>query len=356
MSMAKKIFFSIFILSLELWTASGVFAQPTPDAEQQDAGYELQQLKKEYDSLLRDRENLAIQLKNAQQEVSGTTSCEELRQEYEKTVRDRDNIEIQMKSLLKYKNEMRVVEDEIKRLKDNAREFDLQKESLSQTIADLKNHIEALQKDKAELGNQIEALNKRIEAEEVRYKMSDALSEDLRRLEIQNQRLEEQARQLNEQLKKADSEKIAVKAESEIYRRQIEVLKKQYTESLKTNKQLDEKLTAVPKKFAEIARENQVLLRETALMHYNLGVFYIEEGQHKRAVAELEKAIELNPDDAYAYFNLGYIYAEYLVNRPQAIDYFQQYLKLASREDKEVDWVKKYILTWQAWEGEKPLK
>ncbi|MBU1871731.1 MAG: tetratricopeptide repeat protein, partial [Candidatus Omnitrophica bacterium] len=75
-----------------------------------------------------------------------------------------------------------------------------------------------------------------------------------------------------------------------------------------------------------------------------------------RAIAEFEKAIELNPEDPYFHYNLGYIYAEYMVDRPKAIEHFRHFLRLTKNEDKDVDWVKKYILTWQTWEGKRPIK
>jgi tetratricopeptide (TPR) repeat protein len=90
-------------------------------------------------------------------------------------------------------------------------------------------------------------------------------------------------------------------------------------------------------------------------MHYNLGVFYSQNKEFDRATAEFEKAIEVNPDDASSYFNLGYIYAEHLQNRPKAVANFRQFLKLAKRDDKDADWAKRYILTWQTWEGKTPI-
>jgi tetratricopeptide (TPR) repeat protein len=112
----------------------------------------------------------------------------------------------------------------------------------------------------------------------------------------------------------------------------------------------------MPGKFAEIARQNKVLIRQTASMHYNLGVFYSKQKEYTRATNEFEKALELTPDDAYVHFNLGYIFAEYLLDRAKAVDHFRQYLRLAKKDDKDIDWVRKYILTWETWQGNKPLE
>lgn len=125
---------------------------------------------------------------------------------------------------------------------------------------------------------------------------------------------------------------------------------------MRKNRLFEQRVTEAPPKFAELARQNTALIKETANMHYNLGVFYMKQKEYSRAAAEFEKAIELTPNDAYAHFNLGYIYAEYLVNRPKAIEHFQDYLRLAKKDDKDVDWVKKYILTWESWQGKVPVE
>ncbi|MEI6631307.1 MAG: tetratricopeptide repeat protein, partial [bacterium] len=138
--------------------------------------------------------------------------------------------------------------------------------------------------------------------------------------------------------------------------RKLGELTARYSEAVSKNKLFEQKTADMPKKFAEVARQNKSLIKETANMHYNLGVFYTKNKEYSRAAAELEKAIELTPDDAYAHFNLGYIYAEYMINRNKAIEHFKHYLRLAKKEDKDVDWVKKYILTWQAYEGKENIQ
>ena len=91
-------------------------------------------------------------------------------------------------------------------------------------------------------------------------------------------------------------------------------------------------------------------------MHYNLGVFYMKQKQYPRSVSEFSKAVELNPQDAYAHFNLGYIYSEYMPNRKKAVEHFKQYLRYVDKNDKDIDWVRKYIVTWEAWDGKVPMQ
>jgi tetratricopeptide (TPR) repeat protein len=104
-----------------------------------------------------------------------------------------------------------------------------------------------------------------------------------------------------------------------------------------------------------LARQNQKLIGETADMHYNLGVFYVQSTEYGRAIKEFEKALDLNSDNADANYNLGFIYAEHLVDREKAIQYFRNYLTYAP-DAKDAEWIRKYILTWQTWYGKQPIK
>ena len=281
---------------------------------------------------------------------------DKLKEEYERVLRDRDNILVQTKNLLKYRTEIRQMQDEVARMVNKNEKTEEEKQVLLSKLNELKSHIDDIQKDKGELKDQIEKLKNYIEKKEIEYKILDETKSKLIEVNKDKDRLKQEILSFEEQKAKLQSQKLTFQADAELYKRQYVDLRKKYKEALSVNNRLEKKLSDVPKKFAEIARENKMLLKETALMHYNLGVFYTEEGQHKRAVAEFEKSIDLNPDDAYAYFNLGYIYAEHLVDRSRAIKYFRQYLRLANNEEGDVDWVKKYILTWQAWSGKQPMK
>lgn len=303
---------------------------------------------------------------------------EKLKREYEKVVIDRDNLLIQSKNLLGYKSKAQLMEqesakgtaevaqakkllgeiqEENKRIRDDyesqldslKRAQEEEKFSLTEEARDLRERSERVSKERDELKNLVEKL-------QIEYKIIPETRREVVRLQNDKKELLKEQSRLKEQIRKLEEERLDAYAQTEIFRTQLNESKKNYEEALAKNRQLERKTEEVPAKFAELARENKVLIKETALMHYNLGVFYTKNKEYERAIAEFEKSIELNPDDAYSHFNLGYIYAEYLVNRPKAVSHFRKFLSQVKTEDKDVDWVKKYIITWQTWEGKKTIK
>jgi len=182
------------------------------------------------------------------------------------------------------------------------------------------------------------------------------LEQDNFSLKSTNKNLESGLKQKDAELSKLKDSESKFKEESVQLNKKIDGLTKNYSEAVRKNKELENRVTQLPGKFAEISRQNQMLIKRTANMHYNMGVFYTQQKEYTRAVAEFEKAVELTPDDAYSHFNLGYIYAEYLVNRPKAIEHFRHYLRNVKKDDKDVDWVKKYIVTWESYSGNKKLE
>jgi tetratricopeptide (TPR) repeat protein len=120
----------------------------------------------------------------------------------------------------------------------------------------------------------------------------------------------------------------------------------------KDNKLLKQKVESYAKKVSQVALLKDRLLKENAVLHYNLGVFYLQRQEYNEAVVEFEKVLELNPNDAATHYNLGLIYAEYAGNKNKAIIHFKRYLMLDPK-DKDADKAKKYILTWETWQDEK---
>lgn len=293
---------------------------------------EFEAVKKESEALRQDRDNLLARAKglladtSRLKELEGTV--EKITKDNEALVKEKQDLE---NSLFSRSAEIKEFREAGARIAQERDEFKsaYEKSRKDDTIRELRNEISNLQKEK---NGQIAKLQKE----------NKDIGSDLKQAQ-------KEAAQLKGQKSKLDKEVDGLSAELRGY-------KVNYAIAQKKNKALEEEIKNMPKKFTELARQNKVLIKDTSQMHYNLGVFYTKNKEYDRAVAEFEKVIEITPDDAYAHFNLGYIYAEYLVNRKKAIENFRHYLGLAKSDDQDVDWVKKYLLTWETYEGKMPMK
>lgn len=136
---------------------------------------------------------------------------------------------------------------------------------------------------------------------------------------------------------------------------QLRSLQQDYAKVATDRNRLKRQNTMIPSDVSQLAREHQRLLKETADMHYNMGVLFSQQKQYERALTEFRKVVELRPDDADAYYNLGVIYAEHLPDRERAITHFRRYLKISPRA-QDASWVKQYIASWQAYEAKERLE
>ena len=299
-----------------------------------------------------------------------------LQKEYDAVIADRDNVLFQAKFLLSQKEKVKEAEASFERMRKEGEALEKEKiesESknlkLQEKIAGLENKIEELISEKGRAINEKKQLEEliarerdknpilKLEDEKARLREELALANaGIKQVKSDLKQSQAQASKLNGEILKSKQELIVSKEQAEESRQKVESLNRDYVQALNKNRILEEKVVQTPKKFAEIARQNKALIKQPSNMHYNLGVFYTKNKEYSRAVAEFEEAVKLRPDDAYSHFNLGYIYAEYLVNRPKAIEHFRHYLRVARKEDKDMDWVKKYIITWQAWGGKEPME
>lgn len=77
--------------------------------------------------------------------------------------------------------------------------------------------------------------------------------------------------------------------------------------------------------------------------YYNLGLDYLKKGQFVAAQEAFSLAVNLNPLDKEACYNLGVLYENYLGDKDKALKYYQQYLNIApdSPDSAQVkDWIK----------------
>ena len=292
---------------------------------------------------------------------------DKLKKEYDSVVADRDNILLQTKNLMEKAQKFNEADARNKQLQSDIdglnKKLQTSKDEnalLDQSLAEQKTAAEGKQKELETKINQLvqdnNNLKNSLEKAEIEYKIVPETKRQIASLQADKKDLSRKNAQLDVRAKALEAERLDREAQIEIYRKQVIDFKKRYEQAMVKNRTLEKKVDQLPPKFAEMARQNKTLIKETALMHYNLGVFYTKNKEYPRAIAEFEKATELNPDDPYAHYNLGYIYAEYLVDRTKAITHFRTYLSLLKTDDKDSDWVKKYIVTWQTWEGKKPME
>lgn len=380
----------IFVMTLVSVGRLTVFSV---DAQAQQGGGDCTQLKKDYDTLKLEHDNTLAQtqslikyknkagamedairqfdavkeqlIKEKEEALSQITELREkikgLDEAVIKSGRERDEYK---KSFEKATIENIIGEETKKKTEDQKKE----KETLAQRARELEARIrlaeQASFKEKAELEfcrRQLLEVTKKYEgarqqSEALAKKLEDTPKEAAALFEKESEAFKRQIENLEGRLRLMEKASLKEQTQTEFYKQQLAEVKEKYENAKKQNRVLERKLESTPKKFVELARENKILVKRTSMMHYNLGVFYTQNKEFERAVAEFEKAVELNPEDSASHFNLGYIYAEHLMNRPRAVMHFKQFLKLAKRDDKDADWAKRYILTWQTWEGNVPIK
>jgi len=289
---------------------------------------------------------------------------------------DRDNLFVQTKRLLKEKRAHPATKEAVDRLSEENQALlkeneDLQQVTklLHQKVNNLKTkHAEQLissktqQEELTQEGDRLQKLLVETQGRQGTQKLKkklnekiDQLTDQLRVRKKDNKTLTKQLKQKQKKVKTLEKKQLELKNQAEILQGQQEELEKQNVELQEENAYLAKETREFPKKITDLARQNRKLIKQTANLHYNRGVFYVKNHEYKQAIKEFKKVLDLKPDHAYAHYNLGYLYAEHTVDRSKAIQYFKDYLMYAS-DAKDVDWVRRYILTWKTWYGEEPAK
>ena len=274
-----------------------------------------------------------------------------LKKQFEDVTTDRDNLASQTGGLMAQKKRASELDAALEKARQDIKLMEEKNQGVLQQNLKLREEKQDLETIQKQLLKEKEQLQGELDVTGVRN-----LTKANESLKKENGNLNNSLKQAQSEIKKQKENEAQLKEKIDQLGNEVQKLNKAYAEAVKKNKLLEQKVIEKPAKFAEIARQNKVLIKRTANMHYNLGVFYLNQKEYSRSVAEFEKAVELAPDDAYSHFNLGYIYAEYVISRPKAVEHFRQYLRHAKKEDKDVDWVKKYIITWQSWQGKEPME
>ena len=73
--------------------------------------------------------------------------------------------------------------------------------------------------------------------------------------------------------------------------------------------------------------------RAKARALYNIGNMLFEERLYRQAAEHYKKAVEFNPEEKDAYYNLGVIYDCYLRDNRKAVENFSKYVEIAPEAD-----------------------
>jgi chromosome segregation ATPase len=299
-------------------------------------------LSADYDRIYKDRENIIEQSRRIIQEknelLNFKKSFEEVTEEKDKLLKDKQQLSEEVGTLKvqmeqtgeKYGKELAEAKEQIKNYQADIVEKDKVNESLIKktNIQKLETTIKTLEKENGDLNKKLNVIG------EERNNLS-------KQLEQQNQGY-------------AKKELASQSSYNELLNKYEELAAK-HGKTVQEQEALQKQLNEFPSKIGNLAAENKRLVKETSDMHYNLGLFYFEKQEYKRAIPEFERAIKISPQDPESYYYLGYIYAEYFMERDKAIEYFNKYLELAPRGTHS-DWVKRYIFSWRIWDKKENIE
>jgi len=233
---------------------------------------------------------LERQLKEQKMEKASLQKLyETMKAKFQELEADRDNVMVQTKQLLVEKDAFLTTEAQVKALT-------AEKQKLFEDHKKLTESFEAVQARANELKGSLD----------VALADASASKTELARLSQENSSMTLEFQGSAGRIKGLEEDVARYKGFQESFLS----LSQSYDALQKERKVLETQLENLPKKFSKMARENKILVKETGDMHYNLGVFYAGEMNYDRALEEFKKAVEINPNDAKAHYNLGYIYAE----------------------------------------------
>lgn len=279
---------------------------------------------------------------------------------YKNLQQDQDNILTQLKIAYgerdKVRGELEILKEQSEgAIKDKT---DLQKQNadLRKSMQPMTDKISALEKTVLQMQRKSEAdveqiatLSKLLDGSEV-SEVKKELKEKERIFLSQKAEFEKMIQTANQDRETIQSH--SVQKENRIYDLEMELadITQKYENALEENRSLRARFETVNGQMLDIAREKDKAIKETADMHYNLGVFYVEQKNFERAAVEFEKAVEWRPDDAPSHYNLGLIYSEHLKDEEKAISNFQRYLDLQP-EAPDRNYVEGLLKTVTYWKG-----
>ena len=308
-----------------------------------------------------------------------------------------DKIELLKKNLKLTHRQLKNTKDELADINDDATVLAATKEDLSKKVSLQETRIEQFQKENKTLEYQTEGLSvqkERLEATlevtkrafqeriksqklkmtelEIEYGKKSAMEKAmfvaqekksnekvmaaevlLEALTTKNQELAVKTRENREKLLRLIEERDtgigsgqgSSKGESDLRKKisDLNMMINQNKKLIAENKKTVLDVTNEKERIANQLQQTEDQFKDEAFkLHYNLGLAYDESRQHKEAVAEYEKALEINRDDADLHYNMAIIYHEQIHDLVKAIEHYNAYIEL-SPDAQDVDKVRHWM-------------
>ena len=294
---------------------------------------------------------------------------DELKKKFDKLETDRNNVLSQTRALLQEKAQWQGTQEQLENLKKTNKVFMAQKEKLLAENQKLKADVaEIMQSFDGLKQSYQDLLTKQEEAEKENASLRDLLTKQVQAapeyqlLDREAKRLREENEKLGQTINVMENKlKLALDRIKKDQVRELSMLRqvrgqKEFLDELraqnevltKTNQELNELINQAPGRIKDMAAQNQTMLKETAEMHYNMGVFFTENKQYPQAEREYVRALDFDPNNLKVHYNLGYLYAEELQKHDKAMYHLEKYLQI-DPNSKESESIRSYIATRQSW-------
>ena len=298
----------------------------------------------------------------------------DLKKKYDDLETDRNNVLSQTRTLLQEKAQWQGVEEQLENLKKTNKVFMAQKEKLLAENQKLKAEIASVMQNFDGLKQSYQdLLTKQEEADKENIALRDLLTKQVQAtpeyqvLDRESKRLREENEKFGQTINLMEGKlKLALDRIKKDQERELSMLRqvrgqKDLLEGVrgqnemltKMNAELNELVNQAPSRIKDMAAQNQILVKETAEMHYNMGVFFTENKQFEQAEREYLRALEFDPNNLKVHYNLGYLYAEDMDKHDKAMFHLEKYLQI-DPNSKESETIRSYIATRQAWNAGAP--
>lgn len=197
--------------------------------------------------------------------------------------------------------------------------------------------VRKLTLDQGALVSQLRRLSAEKEqwSRKVEEEVEDAKSE-ARKLEEELKQLEEDRLEVERVRVEAEDRVLAIQEENGKLRALLDqaILESERDQYQQLISEAHKKGEEAAERLSDVVHENEAMKGELLHLYYDVGKSLYEAREYRRAAAQYEKALKLDPNDSYLHYNLGLIYDYYLKDNRKAARHYRKYLALTPVEEE----------------------